>query len=124
VSTKLAFSYNCLEQYREAIAVLQKSLRADPTNVFTHKELIYAQLNSQQLKKAANSCKKALKVCTDQSYNAVNSYGVLFQYYVMKDEKNFNFWLAETRKWLPYAKENADFIKRHALVMEHSFATK
>ena len=112
LSVELAFSYNCLNQYDKAILVLQNALLTNPTDAYINKELIYAQLKSGQLDKAAESCKKALAVCTDNSYNAENCYNLLHTYYEKKDKTNFNFWLAETKKWTA---SNAD--------MTHSIKT-
>ena len=111
---ELAFSYNCLGQYDKAISVLSEALKTDPTNAYTHKELIYAQLKSDQLDKASESCKKAIEVCADKSYNAENCYNLLHTYYLKKDKANFNLWLKETKKW---ASSNED-MKRSIKIME------
>lgn len=99
LSVELAFSYNCLGQYENAISVLQYALKTTPTDAYTNKELIYAQIKSGQLDKAAESCKRALKVCTDTTYNGENCYNLLHNLFEKKDRKNFNLWLAETKKW-------------------------
>ena len=99
LSVELAFSYNCLSQYDKAISVLQKALKTDPNDSYTNKELIYAQIKSGQLAEASESCKRALLVCTDKTYNGENCYNLLYTYYLKKDKVNFNLWLAETKKW-------------------------
>jgi len=99
LSVELAFSYNCLSQFDKAILVLQNTLETNPTDAYINKELIYAQIKSGQLDKASESCKKAIAVCTDKSYNGENCYNLLHTYYEKKDKKNFNLWLAETKKW-------------------------
>jgi len=96
---ELAFSYNCLNQFDKAIPVLQNALETNPADAYINKELIYAQIKSGQLDKAAESCKKALAVCTDKTYNGENCYNLLHSYYQLKDKANFNAWLAETKKW-------------------------
>ena len=99
LSVELAFSYNCLSQFDKAILVLQNALQTSPTDAYINKELIYAQIESGQLDKAAESCKRALEVCTDKSYHGENCYNLLHKYYEKRDKKNFDLWLAETKKW-------------------------
>lgn len=99
LSVELAFSYNCLTQFDKAIEVLEGSLKESPTGAYTNKELIYAQIKSGQLEAAAESCKKAIAVCTDKTYHGENCYNLLHSYYKKKDKANFNLWLAETKKW-------------------------
>ena len=97
--TEMAFSYNCLGQYEKAIPVLNDALEFNSTDAYTHKELIYAQIKSGQMDKAAASCKKALAVCKDTSYNAENCYNLLYNFYLKKDKVNFALWLDDTKKW-------------------------
>ena len=99
LSVELAFSYNCLSQFDKAILVLQNALEKNPTDAYINKELIYAQIKSGQLDKASESCKKAIAVCTDKTYNGENCYNLLHNYYEKKDKTNFNLWLVETKKW-------------------------
>lgn len=97
--TELAYSYNCLKRYKDAISVLQKALKNNPTDAYTNKELIYAQAQSGDVETAKKSCKNAFKVCKDESYHAENAYNVLQIYYFNKDIKNFDKWLAEANEW-------------------------
>jgi len=99
LSVELAFSYNCLSQFEKATLVLQNALETNPTDAYINKELIYAQIKSGQLDKASESCKRAIAVCTDKTYNGENCYNLLHTYYEKKDKKNFNLWIAETKKW-------------------------
>ncbi len=110
--TEIAFSYNCLQQYDKAILVLQDALALKPTDAYTYKELIYAYINSGQLDKAAVSCKKAIEVCIDRSFNGDNCYILLSAYYQQKDKANFNAWLAETKKWLAGNEEMLRNVKK------------
>jgi len=99
LEVELAFSYNCLSQYDKAVVVLQNILATNPTDSYVNKEFIYAQLNSGQIDKAAESCKRALEVCKDTTYNGENCYNLLHQFYLRKDKTNFNQWLKQTKKW-------------------------
>ncbi|UAY51506.1 tetratricopeptide repeat protein [Ferruginibacter albus] len=99
LQVELAFSYNCLELFDKAIAALQLALKQDPTDAYTNKELVYAQLESGDVDKAAESCKHAIATCTDKSYNGENCYNLLHTFFIKKDKKNFYLWLDETKKW-------------------------
>jgi len=69
LEVELAYSYNCLNQFDKAILVLQNALATNPTDAYINKELIYAQIKSGRLGKASESCKKAIKICHDNTYN-------------------------------------------------------
>jgi tetratricopeptide (TPR) repeat protein len=118
LAVELAFSYNCLSQFDKAIAVLQHVLETNPTDAYINKDLIYAQIQSGQLDKAAESCKKAIAVCKDKTYNGENCYNLLHNYYLKKDKANFSLWLTETKKW---TSANTS-ITRSIKIMEDEFA--
>ncbi|MBL0154220.1 MAG: hypothetical protein IPP93_12305 [Chitinophagaceae bacterium] len=99
LAVELAFSYNCLGQYSKAVSVLQIALQQDPKDAYTNKELIYAQIRSGDLDKAAVSCKNAINICTDVTFHGENCYNLLHELYLKKDKANFNLWIAETKKW-------------------------
>lgn len=99
LAVELAFSYNCLSQYDKAIAVLQEVLKTNYTDAYLHKELVYAETKSGQLEKAAESCRKAMTVCTDKTYHGEMCYNLLYNYYKLKDKKNFTLWLPDAKKW-------------------------
>lgn len=115
---ELAFSYNCLEQYDKAITVLQEALMAKPTDAYTYKELVYAYSKSDRLNSAAESCRKAIEVCSDKSYNGDNCFNLLSAYYRKKDKTGFNTWLPATKKWLDGKKELLGYVN----TMEEEFA--
>jgi tetratricopeptide (TPR) repeat protein len=118
LAVELAFSYNCLSKFDKAITVLQNALEENPADAYTNKELIYAQLKLGQLENAAVSCQKAIKICTDKTYNGENCYNLLHNYYLNKDKANFNLWLSETKKW---TSSNAD-MTRSIKIMENEFS--
>ncbi|HMC84918.1 MAG TPA: hypothetical protein VKI61_05305 [Chitinophagaceae bacterium] len=90
LEVELAFSYNCLLQFDKAILVLRNALVSNPTDAYINKELIYAQIKSGQLDIASESCKNAISVCKDKTYNAENCYNLLHELYIKKDKENFN----------------------------------
>jgi tetratricopeptide (TPR) repeat protein len=99
LAAELAFSYNCLGRYEEAVTILLAAISVNPTDAYTNKELIYAQIKSGQLATASESCRRAIVVCPDKSYNGENCYNLLHTYYLNKDRIDFYGWLEETKKW-------------------------
>ena len=78
---------------------------------------MYAQINSGEIAKAEKSCKKAIAVCTDQSYNDENCFNVLQFYYAKRDKTNFDKWLAEAKKWTA----TNEYLTKNIKLMEDSF---
>ena len=101
---EMAYSYNCLKRYKDAISVLQKALKSNPTDAYNNKELIYAEAKSGQVEQAKKSCRNAFKICKEETYHAENAYNVLQMYYFNKDVGNFDKWLAEANEW--FVKDN------------------
>jgi len=108
LAVELAFSYNCLGRYDEAVTVLLAAISVNPTDAYINKELIYAQIKSGNLASASESCKRAIAVCPDKSYNGENCYNLLHAFYLNKDRINFYNWLDETKKW---TKDNGKLTK-------------
>ncbi|HQV06762.1 MAG: hypothetical protein R2796_12395 [Chitinophagaceae bacterium] len=111
LNVEMAFSYNCLQLYDSAIIVLNKALKADSTDAYVNKELVYAQIKSGQLEKAAASCRKAIRICTDQKFNGENCYNILYTYFRKNDKVNFNAWLDEAKKWCAKNKQYMNIIE-------------
>lgn len=95
LQVELAFSYNCLQRYNDAITVLQKAIKQDPLNAYTNKELIYAEVKNGNLEEAKNVYRKVLKEVKDKTYNSENAYNILQAYFLKKDVKSFENWLSE-----------------------------
>jgi len=95
---ELAFSYNCLGDFDKAVKVLKDALRDNPTDAYSNKELIYALIKNEKLSEAAESCRNAIEVCTDKSYNGENCYNLLYAFFAKKDKAKFAEWLDETKK--------------------------
>lgn len=97
---ELAFSYNCLKRYQDAISILEDALKSNPLDAYVNKELIFAQTKIGKLKEAENVCRKVVRDCPDKTYNAENAYNILQAYYIKKEVKKFNDWLAESNSYL------------------------
>lgn len=97
---ELAFSYNCLKRYQDAINILEDAIKSEPLDAYVNKELIYAQVKIGKLKEAENTCKKVVRDCPDKTYNAENAYNILQAYYLKKEVEKFKNWLAESSSYL------------------------
>jgi len=95
LQVELAFSYNCLKRYNDAITVLNKAVKQNPLDSYTNKELIYALVKNGNLEEAKNVYRKVLKEVKDKTYNSENAYNILQYYFIKKDVKNFESWLSE-----------------------------
>jgi tetratricopeptide (TPR) repeat protein len=120
LAVEIAFSYNCLGRYKEATTVLLAAISKNPTDAYINKELIYAQIKSGDLAAASESCKRAISVCPDKSYNGENCYNLLHTYYLNKDRTNFYAWVEETKKW---TKDNRN-LTRNIEAMEKALPEK
>lgn len=95
LATEMAFSYNCLKRYPDAIKVLQGALKIAPNDAYTNKELVYAEAKAGNLDAAIIAYQNALKNCKDQTYTAENSFQILQGYFFKNDNTNFEKWLAK-----------------------------
>ncbi|MEN2415740.1 tetratricopeptide repeat protein [Flavobacterium mesophilum] len=100
LQVELAFSYNCLKRYNDAITVLNKAVKQNPLDSYTNKELIYALVKNGDLEEAKNVYRKVLKEVKDKTYNSENAYNILQAYFLKKDIKNFDSWLSEANSEL------------------------
>jgi len=100
LAVELAYSYNCLKQYTDAIKVLQQALAESPNDSYTNKELVYAYVMSNQLEEAKEACRHAADICTDKAFIQENYYNILFSYYSNKDVAGFTLWLEESQKYI------------------------
>lgn len=114
LAVELAFSYNCLGRYQNAIDALQLALKSSPKDAYTNKELIYAQLKSGKLEDAANTFRKTSNI-PDKTYFSENAYNILYSYYLEKDKKNFNKWWEESKDYISSNQQflaNAELMKK------------
>lgn len=95
LAVELAYSYNCLERYADALKVLERALKESPDDSYVTKEYIYSLARSKQPDKAKTVYKKSLDKQQTQ-YQAENAYNILLGYLLLKDKPGFNNWLAET----------------------------
>lgn len=96
---ELGYTYNALEQFDKAQAVLQASASSSTDKCYFYKELSYAQMHSDQLAEAAKTAKEGLSLCGDKALKSEMAYNVAYRYHLIKDQTNFELWSKETEKW-------------------------
>lgn len=92
LAVELSYSYNCLEQYDKAEAILEEEIKTNSTDAYVNKEYIYTLTKSKKIDKAVSQFQAALKTVKDKQYNAENCYNILQFYYYQKDKENFKKW--------------------------------
>lgn len=97
LAVELAYSYNCLEQYQNAITVLKTALKSNPKDSYTNKEYIFALAKNNQLDEAKKIYKKSLETSSDKTYQVENAFNILQGYFLKKDNIEFQNWLTETK---------------------------
>jgi len=100
LQTELAFSYNALEKYDKAEIALNKVIKNKPNDCYSLKELAYTYNHLQQLKKSIDVYNKMTSFCSEKAFIQETAYNLAYQYYLLKDKKNFTKWNNEARKWI------------------------
>ncbi len=98
LSAELAFSYNCLEQYSDAEAILEKEIQINPSDAYVNKEYIYTLVKSNNIDKAVKQFNISLETMKDKQYHAENCYNILQYYFTQKNKTNFSKWYIEFQK--------------------------
>lgn len=100
LQTELAFSYNALKLFDKAEIALQKAIQLNPNDCYTLKELAYTYKNQKNLEKSAAVYEKMATLCKENKYLQETAYNLAYQYFELKDKKNFSKWNIEARKWI------------------------
>lgn len=108
LAVELSFSYNCLEQYDKAEAILEKEIKNNSSDAYVNKEYIYTLTKNNKIDKAKEAFNVSLKALKDTQYNAENCYNILQYYYFKKDKTNFSKWYTE---FLKHPSENKRMIQ-------------
>lgn len=95
LKVELAFSYNCLKRYDDAVKIVKEALKIEPKDAYINKELIYSLAKLNQIDMAESMFRKALKLCDEEKYNAENALQILQGYFLKKDNRNFELFLNE-----------------------------
>ena len=92
LAVELSFSYNCLEQYDKAEAILEEEIKSNPTNAYVNKEYVYTLAKTNKIDKAIAQFERSIATLKDKQYDAENCYNILQYFYAKKDKAGFNKW--------------------------------
>jgi tetratricopeptide (TPR) repeat protein len=99
VEFELAYAYNALERFSDAIKILDKAIQRKPAECLYYKELSYAQIHVNNMSKADEATRNGVQHCEDNKMKAEICYNLTYTYFKNKDKANFINWAAETKKW-------------------------
>lgn len=99
LAVEIAYSYNCLDDFDNALDILEVALKSDSTNAYLNKEYIYTLVKKMNINQATEHYKKSIALNNEDTYNAENCLNILGYFFKQKDSKNFNIWKKELRKW-------------------------
>lgn len=89
---ELAYSYNCLNQFDKAEAILEEEIQANPGDAYVCKEYIYTLTKNKKIEKAILQFESSGKTIKDKQFDAENCYNILEYYYYQKDVESFKKW--------------------------------
>lgn len=92
LAVELAYSYNCLERYDEAEAILKEEIKNSSIDAYVNKEYIYTLTKNKKIDEATRQFETSSKTLKDKRHNAENCYNILQYYYQQKDKANFSKW--------------------------------
>lgn len=98
LAVELSFSYNCLQQYDKAEAILSEVIKTNSSDAYVNKEYIYTLIKRKNIDKAIKQFYTSIKTLKDKQYDAENCYNILQYFYFHKDKTNFNKWYDEILK--------------------------
>jgi tetratricopeptide (TPR) repeat protein len=111
LAVELAYSYNCLKDYNNALVVLEKAILQDSTNEYINKELIYTLIKTNAIDKAIQQYNQSVKNKIEATHHAENCFNILAYYYEQKDLKNFKIWKKELKKWPNNNEKIPEYVK-------------
>lgn len=114
LAVEIAFSYNCLGDYDNAIEILDNEIKNKPTDAYVNKEYIYSITKTDNITKAAKQFHKSVNIIKTDIYNAENCFNIMQAYYYKKDKKNFKKWYKELKKW----PNNNEQIDKYVKIMQ------
>lgn len=112
LAVEIAYSYNCLNQYEEALSVLETAIKNNPTDAYINKEYIYSLVNSKKIDKAIEQYLHSVDIDIAKTFNAENCFNILGYYYKQNDAANFKIWKKELKKWPINNPQIKDYLKR------------
>lgn len=95
---ELAFAYNALKQFKQAVEILESAIENDPNNFLFYRELGFSFLSLGQIEKAEMNYQKGIKLTDNKSQIAEMAVNMALIYFRQKNVEKFNEWAKLTRE--------------------------
>jgi tetratricopeptide (TPR) repeat protein len=105
---ELAYAYNSLGKYKEAIEIATESIKNNPYRIEIHRELGYAHQNSNNPKLSEEAYLTALKISKNDDEKSGIALKMTEIYFKEKDQKKFNEWADKT---LEFSNSKPNYVK-------------
>lgn len=105
---ELAYAYNALKRYNEAITVLMKAIEHNASNFYFYRELGYSYHNTNRIDEAEATYIKGIEISDNDFEKSEMAVNMAQAYFKRKNRKKFDEWAKITRK---YAKEGSQYAK-------------
>lgn len=115
LAAEIAFSYNCLKEYDNAVTILEEHIKKNPINDYVIKEYIYSLTKTNGIDRAVEQYYTSTKSVNENIYNAENCFNILQYYYKHNDKNNFKIFYTELHKY----PDASDELKEYAETMKN-----
>lgn len=105
---ELSFAYNALNQFENAILVLEKAIEHNSKNFYFYRELGYSYLNLNKVKEAEEIYRKGISASDNDFEKSEMAVNMAQSYFTSRDKKKFDEWAKLTRK---YAEKGSRYIQ-------------
>lgn len=115
LAVELAYSYNCLNQFNKAEAILEKEIKTNAKDAYVNKEYIFTLIQNNKIDSAISQFELSVKTLKDTQYHAENCYNILHYFYTNQDKTNFTKWYRVLEKQSTENKmimQNAETMKK------------
>ncbi|HEX8561629.1 MAG TPA: tetratricopeptide repeat protein [Flavobacterium sp.] len=107
---EIAYAYNALGRYDDAVNVLIAALPHDRKNHLLYKELVFAYASLAQLDKAEIVAKKSIDVCEEERTKSEIAVNMAQSYYTLKDRQKFKKWTSIARQHTKPGSEYSKYV--------------
>ncbi len=108
---ELAYAYNALHDFNQAILILQEAIKNDPNNFLFYRELGFSLKNIGQNENAEKIYKKGINLTDDKFQKSEMAINMAQSYYLEKNLKKFKEWAVITRKFTENDSRFDQFLK-------------
>ncbi len=107
---ELAYAYNALKQFDEAIIILEKAIQNNPNNFYFYRELGYALKYTGKIEIADNVYQKGISISENDFEKSEMAVNMAQAYFELRNREKFDEWAKLTRKYAEKGSRYAQFI--------------